>query len=53
MPRTLDVYLRRHLVGQLIQDENGQMAFYYAESWLNNAGAIPLSHSLAAQKRAV
>ena len=25
MPRTLDVYLRRHLVGQLIQDENGQI----------------------------
>jgi serine/threonine-protein kinase HipA len=50
MPRTLDVYLRRHLAGHLIQDENGQMAYYYAESWLNHAGAIPLSHSLPLKK---
>jgi serine/threonine-protein kinase HipA len=50
MPRTLDVYLRRQLVGQLIQDEHGQMAFYYAESWLNNVEAIPLSHSLPLRK---
>lgn len=50
MPRTLDVYLRRELVGQLIQDEHGQMAFYYAQSWLNNAEAIPLSHSLPLRK---
>src|SRR6202453_3368805 len=46
MPRTLDVYLRRNLVGQLIQDEHGQMAFSYTESWLQNAEAIRLSHSL-------
>jgi serine/threonine-protein kinase HipA len=50
MPRTLDVYLQRDLVGQLIQDENGQLAFYYAESWLNNAKAVPLSHSLPLRK---
>src|SRR5208337_4421007 len=50
MPRTLDVYLRRDLVGHLIQDENGQMAYQYAESWLNHAGAIPLSHSLPLKK---
>jgi serine/threonine-protein kinase HipA len=46
MRRALDVYLGRQLVGQLIQDENGQMAFSYGESWLKHAGAIPLSHSL-------
>ena len=50
MPRTLDVYLRRQLVGQLIQDEHGQMAFYYAASWLNHAEAVPLSHSLPLRK---
>jgi len=50
MPRTLDVYLQRDLVGQLIQDENGQLAFHYAESWLNNAKAVPLSHSLLLRK---
>ena len=50
MPRTLDVYLQRELVGRLIQDENGQLAFYYAEGWLNNAKAVPLSHSLPLKK---
>ena len=45
MSRTLDVYLQRDLAGQLIQDENGELAFYYAGSWLNNARAMPLSHS--------
>jgi serine/threonine-protein kinase HipA len=46
MPRKLDVYLRRELAGQLIQDGHGQMSFGYVESWLNNPKAIPLSHSL-------
>ena len=50
MSRTLDVYLQRDLAGQLIQDENGQLAFYYVESWLNNAKAVPLSHSLLLRK---
>lgn len=50
MARTLNVYLRRQLVGQLIQDEHGQMTFCYAESWLNDAKAIPLSHSLPLRK---
>jgi serine/threonine-protein kinase HipA len=50
MPRTLDVYLRRKFVGRLIQDENGQLAFFYAEGWLNNPDAVPLSHSLPLRK---
>jgi len=50
MPRTLDVYLRRNFVGQLIQDENGQLAFLYAGGWLNNPNAVPLSHSLPLRK---
>jgi serine/threonine-protein kinase HipA len=50
MSRTLDVYLHRRLVGHLIQNEHGQMAFSYAESWLNNPEAIPLSHSLPLRK---
>ncbi len=50
MVRTLDVYLHRDLVGRLIQDEHGQMSFQYAESWLNSAGAVPLSHSLLLRK---
>lgn len=46
MSRALNVYLRRQMVGQLIQNEHGQMTFGYAERWLNDAKAIPLSHSL-------
>jgi serine/threonine-protein kinase HipA len=46
MARTLDVYLRHDFVGHLVQDDGGQMAFEYVESWLNKPGATPLSQSL-------
>jgi serine/threonine-protein kinase HipA len=46
MAKALDVYLHNHLVGNLIQDDGGQIAFRYAESWLNSSGATPLSQSL-------
>lgn len=46
MPRKLDVYLHKHLVGKLVQDDNGNVSFEYAESWRNNPNAIPLSQSL-------
>ena len=51
MTRTLDVYLHRHLVGKLVQDDHGQMVFDYAESWLTNPTAIPLSQSLPLTKK--
>lgn len=50
MTRTLDVYLHQHLIGQLIQDEHGEMMFDYAESWRKNPAAIPLSNSLPLRK---
>lgn len=46
MSRTLDVYLHADHVGQLIQNEYGDMVFDYAQNWLDNPQAIPLSHSL-------
>jgi serine/threonine-protein kinase HipA len=46
MARTLDVYLDKNLVGNLTQDDGGQMHFDYAENWLVNPDATPLSHSL-------
>lgn len=46
MARTLDVYLAQELVGRLIQDDHGQIAFDYAASWLDQDGAFPISHSL-------
>lgn len=46
MSRTLDVYLHADHVGQLIQNEHGDMVFDYAQNWLDNPQAIPLSHPL-------
>ena len=46
MPKTLDVYLNKKLVGHLIQDDDGQMSFGYSNNWLENTLAVPLSHSL-------
>jgi serine/threonine-protein kinase HipA len=51
MPRTLDVYLHRHLVGRLVQNEHGQTVFDYLESWRTNPTAIPLSQSLPLTRR--
>jgi serine/threonine-protein kinase HipA len=45
MPKILNVFLHRNLVGQLLLDE-GHMVFEYADSWLKNTQAVPLSHSL-------
>ena len=50
MARTLDVYLHEHLAGRLTQDDSGEMTFAYAESWLNDPAAIPLSQSLPLRK---
>ncbi len=51
MTRTLDVYLHRHLVGKLVQNEHGQTVFDYIESWRTNPTAIPLSQSLPLSRR--
>jgi tetratricopeptide (TPR) repeat protein len=40
MARTLDVYLHTDLAGHLTQDDDGDMSFQYAESWLQGA-SIP------------
>jgi serine/threonine-protein kinase HipA len=46
MARTLDVYLHNNLVGHLVQEDGGGMAFQYVESWLDKIGASALSQSL-------
>ncbi len=46
MPRTLDVYLHTSLAGHLTQDDDGDMSFQYAQGWLDQPGAVPLSQSL-------
>lgn len=50
MTKTLDVYLHDELVGHLNQDDHGQMVFEYTQSWLDKAGATPLSQSLPLRK---
>ena len=52
MARTLDVYLHDDLVGNLVQDAGGEMTFQYAERWLSQPGAAPLSQSLPLRKEA-
>ena len=46
MAGTIDVYLYTDLVGHLTQDDDGDMGFQYAQSWLQRAESVPLSHSL-------
>jgi serine/threonine-protein kinase HipA len=50
MARSLNVFLDQDFVGQLIQDDGGQMLFEYAESWLEGPDPIPLSRSLPLRK---
>jgi serine/threonine-protein kinase HipA len=50
MARTLDVYLHDDFVGNLIQDDGGQMVFDYAQNWLDRPGATALSQSLPLTK---
>lgn len=46
MPRRLDVYLADRLVGQLVQEDTGQLQFAYDSEWLRAADARPISRSL-------
>lgn len=46
MARTLNVIYGREIIGQLIQDDGGQMNFQYAPSWLGKPEAFALSQSL-------
>lgn len=46
MSKLLDVYLHDSLVGQLEQDQHGQISFTYSGAWLEDPKAVPLSQSL-------
>ena len=46
MARILHVWLRGRLVGELQQDDSGQLRFRYAPEWLALPDAVPLSVSL-------
>ena len=49
MMRTLNVWWDGRLVGQLTQNQHGELGFAYAPEWLNDAEALPLSASLPKQ----
>jgi serine/threonine-protein kinase HipA len=46
MTRTLDIWWDGRLVGQLTQDQHGELGFAYGPAWLNDKEAQPLSASL-------
>lgn len=46
MARALNVYYDQELVGQLIQDDDGQMIFQYDGAWLGRPQRTALSRSL-------
>lgn len=46
MTRTLDVLWDWRFVGQLTQNERGELGFSYAPAWLDDEEAQPLSASL-------
>ncbi|MDX5394070.1 MAG: HipA N-terminal domain-containing protein [Caulobacteraceae bacterium] len=46
MMRTLNVWWDGRQVGQLTQDQHGELGFAYASDWLNDGQAQPLSASL-------
>jgi serine/threonine-protein kinase HipA len=46
MTRTLDVWWDGRVVGQLTQDQHGELGFAYAPAWLDDEQARPLSASL-------
>ena len=46
MTRTLDIWWDSRLVGQLTQNQHGELGFAFAPEWLNADDAPPLSASL-------
>lgn len=49
MSRMLNTYWDDHIVGELIQDDGGQMSFQYSPTWLDSPQAAKISQSLPLQ----
>jgi serine/threonine-protein kinase HipA len=52
MKRFLDVWWDGRVVGQLTQNEHGELGFAYAPAWLDDTSTPPLSVSLPKRERA-
>lgn len=46
MTRVLDIWWDGRLVGQLTQNQHGELGFAYVPAWLSDEAALPLSASL-------
>ena len=53
MTRTLNVWWDERLVGQLKQNQHGELGFSYAQDWLDEAKSPPLSASLQKTPRTI
>lgn len=49
MKRSLGVWWHKQLVGQLTQDDHGELGFVYAPEWLADPRSLPVSASLPKQ----
>ena len=52
MVRNLHVWLLGHRVGELLQEDSGQLQFRYLDEWLALPNAVPFSISLPLQNEA-
>jgi HipA-like protein len=50
MAKMLDIYFHEKKVGQLVQDDHGEMNFTYSAGWLADPNAIRISCSLPLQQ---
>lgn len=46
MTKTLQVYFHETVIGQLVQDDDGEINFTYDKAWLNDPNAVAISCSL-------
>lgn len=49
MAKILDVYFYENNIGQLVQDNHGDINFTYSSAWLQNSNAVAISCSLPLQ----
>lgn len=51
MAKISDVYLQKKIIGELKQDDDGQLKFSYLSSWLEDPDAMAISCSLPLEKK--
>lgn len=49
MAKTLDVYFHEKIIGELVQDDHGDISFTYSKEWIEDPHAMAISCSLPLQ----